>query len=398
MNKFYKSIEEEETALKRLYELSPKNFSENFIEENEIIKRENNKVKIKVFPWIFKGVSCNLNITEDGIYLPTLILNKYLKKCGYTLQLYYDVLHNISSISERPVCSVCGEKKYFRRFTEGYLCKNGKRCSSTIRKRNIESRTKYVKDNEESQFLNFVNKNPNKGKRYKKEEYYDSSSKSYILFGWIIGKTYDIKIGKSSINETLLKLGYNFQIYYDVIILGLESINDRPKCIICGNPCMFFSKGHTYKYLRVCSEECRDRANFNSSKYLSGVYKSEILGITLGYDSSWELKFIKYGEVLYKKGLIKSFDRCLDKIKYYNDIDNKHHNYHPDFTIILNDGKKVVIELKPANLLKNSREVYLKKMAALKYYMKSKTDYIILTENELFKNIKGSFNVFDYIV
>ena len=34
MNKFYKSIEEEETALKRLYELSPKNFSENFIEES----------------------------------------------------------------------------------------------------------------------------------------------------------------------------------------------------------------------------------------------------------------------------------------------------------------------------------------------------------------------------
>lgn len=34
MNKIYKSIKEEEIALKRLYELSPKNFSNEFMEEN----------------------------------------------------------------------------------------------------------------------------------------------------------------------------------------------------------------------------------------------------------------------------------------------------------------------------------------------------------------------------
>ena len=74
------------------------------------------------------------------------------------------------------------------------------------------------------------------------------------------------------------------------------------------------------------------------------------------------------------------------------------HYYYPDFEIILLNNKRIVLELKPANLVKKSREVFNKKIYAQKYYWKQKAKYIILTEKELYKTPKGGFfRIFDYI-
>lgn len=59
---------------------------------------------------------------------------------------------------------------------------------------------------------------------------------------------------------------------------------------------------------------------------------------------------------------------------------------------------RVVVEIKPAGLLRKDEVVIRKKFAAQKFYWKQKVKYITLTENELYKNIHGSFWIYDYIV
>lgn len=382
-----------------LYNKSPKNFHKSFIENNNVLSRNKKGRRIiKIFRWIFNDTKLQNNYKDD-FYIDLKKADILLKSIGYNLQIYYDVLNGYSSINDRPICPICGSRKYFRRFYEGYLCPNGRLCSSKIRKLNQEQRLNFVLENEKDQFSLFVSRNPKKGIKYNLSDYYNKKDRTYILFSWITNEKNDKFIKSNVINEILLKYGFTFQIYYDVIVLGLTDICQRPKCKICGNYLKFISKGHSFRYLSACSEECKSQLNLNrSNKYLSGIYKSTILNKNLGYDSSWELDFIKYGEYLLKKNLILKFDRCSDKIQYFNDEDKKFHYYYPDFEIILLNNKRIVLELKPANLVKKSREVFNKKIYAQKYYWKQKAKYIILTEKELYKTPKGGFfRIFDYI-
>lgn len=337
--------------------------------------------------------------------------------------------------------------------------------------------------------INTLNaRNPKKGIPYTDWKIGTGSKMKIKIFGWLLNKSEDIYISVIHFSRWVYKNipGLTNQLYYDIVVLGLKSISDRPKCSICGKYATFSGFGRGY--LSTCSDSCfrqlrdtrmsdlgkkvsyllqtkesRDKQRLShlgwipsldyrkkasirmknfyktrkglvlkkktaelvrarnisnlisetrfikrKGKYVSGNYKSSKFNKLINYDSSWELNFIKYIE---KLDDILIFDRCLDPIDYVNIRDNTLHKYVPDFFIKLSNNQKIVVEIKPASIVKNSLEVLSKKIAAKKYFKKKNIKYIILTEKELYETkkvrysklldsigVKSSFNIYDYIV
>jgi hypothetical protein len=70
------------------------------------------------------------------------------------------------------------------------------------------------------------------------------------------------------------------------------------------------------------------------------------------YRSSWELKFMRTVEFNSNVKSWTSESVCVpyvlqEKCKKTGKIISKRHNYYPDFTVILHDGKKFLVEVKP---------------------------------------------------
>lgn len=347
----------------------------------------------------------------------------------------------------------------------------------------------------ENEIIELINKrNPQQGIPYNDWRCGTGKKKKYKIYAWMSNDLKeDLFISGVSLLSKLKKyIGeyMTIQLYYDIIVLGILCIEERPKCIICGKPCRFDGlrerKPGSCGYLKTCSKECNkirkinickeavsSGANINDKfydkinskeyrenmsnikkgtifsqshkqkisralktyrkteqgiehgkklgedasirnieklknptseysdlkrvgRYNVGTYISNIWNIKFRFDSSWELKFIKYFETSIKND-VKIFDRCRDVVKYERE-DGTVHRYLPDFYVKFKSGLEVVIELKPANLVKKDRVVLLKKIAAKKYFSKKNIKYLVLTENELFNNINGSFNIYDYIV
>lgn len=335
-------------------------------------------------------------------------------------------------------------------------------------------------------FDKLISKNPNKGVKYldyKEIKLKKNGHKKiyYKIYSWFSGKEDYFIIGNRLSPHLKKNYGITLQVYYDIIILGIESIDQRPKCNICNKDVPF--RGLWAGYRKTCNDrsceiqydrllvieskkrkvfhhtekskellrqkalgrkhseeskqkmsesrkgvkktfskefisylinrnkamvwtpEQRERISIAStnrllnsnrkgirSKYFSDKFNEQFL-----FDSSWEERFIKLMEKTYICRDISILKRCRDIVQYKKD-DGTLHRYLPDFYIEFKDGIKVVIEIKPASLVKNDRVVYLKKIAAKKYFKNKGIKYIILTENELFKRIKGSFNIYDFIV
>lgn len=72
--------------------------------------------------------------------------------------------------------------------------------------------------------------------------------------GWVFDSEKDfVFIKLKSINRIMLKHGFSSQILYDILILGLISIDDRPKCLICSKPSKF--QNFTRGYYKTCGEK-----------------------------------------------------------------------------------------------------------------------------------------------
>lgn len=68
------------------------------------------------------------------------------------------------------------------------------------------------------------------------------------------------------------------------------------------------------------------------------------------FRSSWERKFCLYCE---RTPSIKWWSSESLTIKYFSPLDNKYHNYFPDFLVNLEDGSTIIVEVKPkAQLVK----------------------------------------------
>jgi hypothetical protein len=117
------------------------------------------------------------------------------------------------------------------------------------------------------------------------------------------------------------------------------------------------------------------------------------------YRSSWEKKFCIYCE---RNPEIISWSSESFCIKYFNVLDNKYHNYFPDFFIKLANGTTFIVEVKPKAQLKKpiqpkrltpkNRDSYkwaydawvtnmCKKKAAEEYAKSRGWSYMIVTED-----------------
>ena len=300
-------------------------------------------------------------------------------------------------------------------------------------------------------FNKLVDLNPNKGIPYINA--LDNTTKDYtvVLYSWFTGLDHDIKVFTTYLYRYLYEYSklvlITPQIYYDVIILGLTNIKDRPVCKNCGKLTRF--DGFKYGYLDTCSKECRfiirdkrlselgkyitktllrtDKFRKDASERMKRFYKTEE-GKKLKQKSS-ELTSKRNVEMMinksyyssscrtsgkYKVGIYKStvFDtcfnydssweykfikfletkkdkwkiRCFDRCKepiIYYWEDGSKHRYLPDFYIEF-DNIKMVIEIKPHVLYERDPVFKLKRIAAKKYFSKKNIKYITLTEKDLF--------------
>ena len=117
----------------------------------------------------------------------------------------------------------------------------------------------------------------------------------------------------------------------------------------------------------------------NKDKFI--IVKNKQNGGKIKYRSSWELKFLQWCD---NNPNIKKVISEGIKIPYY--YKNKLRNYYPDFVILYKD-KKLLIEIKPKNMIMNEQN-QAKFNAAKKFAKEKNLDFLILTENELKNLIK----------
>jgi hypothetical protein len=93
-------------------------------------------------------------------------------------------------------------------------------------------------------------------------------------------------VGRNS--KKLCGFEFNQQIYYDIIVLGITSINDRPKCIVCGNSVEFVGLGKI-NYRSVCSKTCDLKIKSNRIQHQGNLLK----GIPKAKETIEKIKLVK---------------------------------------------------------------------------------------------------------
>ena len=212
----------------------------------------------------------------------------------------------------------------------------------------------------------------------------EGKKQRYNIFSWITGENKDIWVSALYLTEKLKPYGLTPQLYYDIVILRIRSIEDRPKCRYCNKPTIFknMSKG----YLDFCNLSCTAKWGNkvpskikNVSKALTGKrlskehreslskgaikrllssgmgksgyyktkhgkYKPQKSIEELNYCSSWELNFMQYCD---RDSNIKSILK-VESISYL--VDDIVRNYLPDFKLELISGQIILVEIKPHRL------------------------------------------------
>lgn len=129
---------------------------------------------------------------------------------------------------------------------------------------------KYNIMTEKEKFNNLINRDPTPGvgNRIKKE------GKDYLVPGWVFESEKEsvlvtYKNIKSRYSE---KFNLTGQIIYDILVLGITNIEDRPKCPICGKPVSY--KGFAAGYSSTCGDKsCR--AEYSRREMLE-MWKSDL--------------------------------------------------------------------------------------------------------------------------
>lgn len=267
----------------------------------------------------------------------------------------------------------------------------------------------------------------------------------YVLPSWVFGED-KTHIRYKTVKRTCIKYGITDQILYDVLVLGLISIDDRPKCPICGKPVSF--KNINFGYYSTCSSKScisennrkkvaelwkdsayrtkqintkkvwmnkpekleffRKRAlnswkdsNYrkkqieshieycknNPDKVMNGIHGEAdcVKSVTgkLSYDSSWERDFINFCNT---ESIIKSINRAGIYIPYFDNKEMVTRYYYPDFFVVLENNQKLLIEIKSDWLFETDYLTKLKIEAGKNYVLNSQDilDYLVFQENDLY--------------
>lgn len=90
---------------------------------------------------------------------------------------------------------------------------------------------------DEEIFNKLIVKDPELGKKNRLEK---SDDGNYIIIpGWVTNQCDSYKVPVHGTKKFYKNFGLNNQVLYDVLILGLTDISQRPVCPICGNPIKF---------------------------------------------------------------------------------------------------------------------------------------------------------------
>lgn len=137
--------------------------------------------------------------------------------------------------------------------------------------------------------------------------------------------------------------------------------------------------------------------NPTNSRYVSGDYsvykpKKYFGPVPIWYRSSYELRFMRIVEMNNKVKAWSSENLQIPYMMLENGI-NHRHTYNIDFTVFLHDGRKYIVEVKPATQMpqkdgkKMTPDQYKNKCkwaAAIAYAKKTGyTAFFVVTEKEL---------------
>ena len=111
---------------------------------------------------------------------------------------------------------------------------------------------------EEEIFDSFMSLNPFPGKKMTDWKIGKGQKIKIKLYKWMTlsGKEMYVSISRfSRLVPDLCKVAVTSQIYFDVIVLGITDLKERPKCINCGKFSRFIGLGER-GYLKTCSHNC----------------------------------------------------------------------------------------------------------------------------------------------
>jgi hypothetical protein len=117
----------------------------------------------------------------------------------------------------------------------------------------------------------------------------------------------------------------------------------------------------------------------NPQKYIKPIDETMNSGSEPFYRSSWELKMYQYVDT---NPEIKSWSTEYVAIPYYDPVQNKNRRYYPDIFVQFQDGRKLIIEIKPRSQYNNLTNQA--KWEAAKLYAKSiNAEFIVMNEKDL---------------
>lgn len=124
----------------------------------------------------------------------------------------------------------------------------------------------------------------------------------------------------------------------------------------------------------------RTKRRRGKSRAKRGLYTSTKTGQTHKYRSSWEMRYMTH---LDADATVKTWGyECLE-IRYVSAVrSGRLRSYLPDFLVELVDGRKLVVEIKPAS--KVDKPTNLKKFAAARAWCPANgTEFVVVTEHDM---------------
>ena len=118
----------------------------------------------------------------------------------------------------------------------------------------------------------------------------------------------------------------------------------------------------------------------SKNRYHSGEYKSTKTGMTAIFRSSWEYEYMVW---LDSNPDVVRWESESVRIAYRRNLLSSNLSFYiPDFLIFYTDGRKELVEIKPASKREN-KIVCRKEMSAIQWCEEHMATYKILTEVEL---------------
>ena len=318
----------------------------------------------------------------------------YSKACGHLLtnlgispQVFYDILKlGLTSLDDRPRCIVCGNPVTFNNIIKGYFttCSNFCHLSTTIASRTTKDARNKPSETRRSRGPWNKHGYPEEAKRrisetltrkYRSGEIITTDNKREKARQRMLGN-------KLCVGRTSPRKG---------VKLSQETI-EKFRSKLIGRKLSKEHKEHigikSAQKFREHPEQLENFIKLGNRMTKHGHIKLEKVDgdHDFFYMSSWEETFIKKCDS--SPEVIKILEGHTNKILYTYKKANR--TYIPDAILILSNGTKLIIEVKPKHKL-NTKKNRAKFRAAINWCRENSCVFLIMTEDEIFKGDNISF-------